>query len=133
MAGWCNESVDLQNQQERGTLPLISMAKASQLLLNYCSSFSQRRKFVIIRAMTLLNCFTLKNLPGQKHLASSLNGRDFPMGSNDTMFGVVSSDPLLSSLLLPIDSLSCKEFMMSIPSVREFPVVSGRVPSNAKL
>ena len=37
------------------------------------------------------------------------------MGSNDTMLGVVFSDPLLSSLLVPIDSAACNGFMMPVP------------------
>lgn len=37
------------------------------------------------------------------------------MGSNDTMFGVVLSDPLLSSLFVPIDCPACKGFMMCVP------------------
>lgn len=57
--GGTAKPVDLQNQQQHGTLPLTSVAKASQLLFNdcICASCWQKRRFVIIRAMKFSNCF----------------------------------------------------------------------------
>lgn len=50
---------------------------------------------------------------------------DLSVSLNDTMFGVVFSDLLLSSLLVPIDSPACEEFMLSLS---EFSLmVPGRV------
>lgn len=48
-------------------------------------------------------------------MKSSINGRGLSVGSNDTMFGVVFTDPLLSSLLVPVDSPARTGFMMSVP------------------
>lgn len=85
-----------------------SVAQASQLFFNGCGCAGSREK--VCDQIVLLG-----DLQGPKYLTSCITVRDFSWGSNDTMFGVVFIDPLLSRLLVPIDSPSCNGFMMSVP------------------